>query len=238
MASCRFRYDERIKIELKKMKINYDNNSKFIIKEAHFDKNISIVASVFSTETNSPYCNGIFDVKIICTEEYPIIKPHVICLTTIFHPNVYDNGEMFLFSEKEWSPVYGIESILLIIHMLLNDVDSFRTNYIGNEMAMNLYLSLKSSFCEIAKQCTDIYAIPAQIHVETNSKRTIENSNAQNDVPFVMDVVPFDDFEMDMMESNVAVVDIPRETETADFDFVESQIPHIQYSRENEYEVL
>lgn len=37
----------------------------------------------------SPYGEGIFEVRIVLTQEYPIVAPKMYFKTRIFHPNVH-----------------------------------------------------------------------------------------------------------------------------------------------------
>jgi peroxin-4 len=71
---------------------------------------------------DSPYKDGIFEVKINLPSNYPMAPPKIIFITKIFHPNVnYETGEICLdILKDQWSPVWTLESTCLAILDLLN----------------------------------------------------------------------------------------------------------------------
>ena len=65
---------------------------------------------------------GIFKLSLEFTEEYPNKAPKVKFLTKMFHPNIYNDGQICLdILQGMWSPVYDISSILTSIQSLLCD---------------------------------------------------------------------------------------------------------------------
>ena len=95
------------------------------------EKNIVLTTTpenIFSTWTaflfgpeDSPYKDGIFEVKITIPQNYPMVPPKMMFITRIFHPNVnYSTGEICLDVLKDqWTPMWTLESACLAILDLL-----------------------------------------------------------------------------------------------------------------------
>ena len=65
---------------------------------------------------------GVFRLSMEFSEEYPNKAPKVMFLTKIFHPNVYDTGDICLdILQNQWSPIYDVSAILTSIQSLLSD---------------------------------------------------------------------------------------------------------------------
>ncbi len=65
---------------------------------------------------------GIFTLRLDFSEDYPSKPPSIKFLTKMFHPNIYNDGNICLDILKDkWSPVYDVMSILMSIQSLLND---------------------------------------------------------------------------------------------------------------------
>ncbi|KAI5171894.1 ubiquitin-conjugating enzyme E2 A [Nematocida sp. LUAm3] len=95
-------------------------------------------AVIFGPE-DTPYEDGVFELKIKFTETYPQHPPELVFISEMFHPNIYPNGELCLdILKNKWNPTYGIGTVLLCIQSLLNDPN---TTYPANAEASNLYLN-------------------------------------------------------------------------------------------------
>eukprot|EP00889_Picochlorum_renovo_P001781 jgi/Picre1/28811/NNA_004208.t1 len=65
---------------------------------------------------------GVFRLSMEFSEEYPNKAPTVKFITKIFHPNVYDGGDICLdILQNQWSPIYDVSAILTSIQSLLSD---------------------------------------------------------------------------------------------------------------------
>lgn len=93
---------------------------------------------------DTPFENGIFELKIRFTQTYPHHPPEVAFVTKVFHPNIYTNGELCLdILKNKWNPTYGIGEVLLCIQSLLNDPN---TDSPANAEASNLFLHHKLQY--------------------------------------------------------------------------------------------
>lgn len=71
---------------------------------------------------NTPYENGTFSLILTFDENYPQHPPEVVFVSEMFHPNIYQNGDLCLdILKSKWTPSYDITAILLSIQSLLND---------------------------------------------------------------------------------------------------------------------
>lgn len=78
-------------------------------------------ALMFGPE-DTPWEGGTFQLAVTFTEEFPTKPPHVKFLSRMFHPNIYNNGEICLdILQNQWSPIYDISAILTSIQSLLTD---------------------------------------------------------------------------------------------------------------------
>jgi ubiquitin-conjugating enzyme E2 A len=80
---------------------------------------------------------GTFQLKMSFSEEYPNKPPHVVFLTKMFHPNIYNDGSICLdILKNQWSPIYDVAAILTSIQSLLTDPNP---NSPANAEAAKLY---------------------------------------------------------------------------------------------------
>jgi len=115
----------------------------------------------------TPYENGIFYVRVLLSDEFPITPPKAFFLTKVFHPNVnLETGEICVDTlKRDWSSNLGIRHVLLVIRCLLIHPNPESAL---NEEAGRLLLHEGDylDFAQRAKIFTQIYAQPSQ---ESNS---------------------------------------------------------------------
>jgi ubiquitin-conjugating enzyme E2 A len=71
---------------------------------------------------DTPWEGGTFTLEVNFSEEFPTQPPRVRFLSKMFHPNIYNNGEICIdILQNQWSPIYDISSILTSIQSLLCD---------------------------------------------------------------------------------------------------------------------
>ncbi|PVV01121.1 hypothetical protein BB560_004472 [Smittium megazygosporum] len=81
------------------------------------------------------YEGGFFKARMTFPEEYPVLPPKLRFLTELWHPNVYEDGNVCIsilhppgddqfayeHSGERWSPVQSVESIMLSVISMLSD---------------------------------------------------------------------------------------------------------------------
>ena len=73
-------------------------------------------------KSNPAWEGGTFKLMLEFTEDYPNKAPSVRFLTKMFHPNIYNDGQICLdILQNQWSPIYDISAILTSIQSLLCD---------------------------------------------------------------------------------------------------------------------
>ncbi|KAG2387828.1 hypothetical protein C9374_001422 [Naegleria lovaniensis] len=93
-------------------------------------------AVIFGPE-DTPWEGGTFKLSLSFNEDYPNKPPKVKFLTKMFHPNIYNDGQICLdILQNQWSPIYDVAAILTSIQSLLTDPNP---NSPANSEAARLY---------------------------------------------------------------------------------------------------
>lgn len=111
--------------------------------EVRIDIHISRLRGVAIMLTNQNRIGGFFRARLSFPHEYPLMPPKMKFETPIFHPNIYESGDVCISilhppeedkygyesAAERWSPVQSPESILLsVISMLSGPNDESPAN--------------------------------------------------------------------------------------------------------------
>ncbi|EPE05375.1 ubiquitin conjugating enzyme [Ophiostoma piceae UAMH 11346] len=129
---------------------------------------------------DSDYAGGYFTGELRFPTDYPYKPPSFRFTTPIFHPNIYNNGNICISilhspgddvmsgeqAGERWSPLQGVESVMLSILLLL---DNPEINSPANVDASVCYRDDKASYRARAKQAveTSRHAMPADFVMPT-----------------------------------------------------------------------
>ncbi|UJR28138.1 hypothetical protein I4U23_009393 [Adineta vaga] len=92
----------------------------------------------------TPFEGGLYELHLAIPCDYPVHAPRVRFKTEIFHPNIYENGDVCIdILQDQWSEVMSIEKILISIRSLLNEPN---VNSPANTEAALLYKEHRNEF--------------------------------------------------------------------------------------------
>eukprot|EP01041_Mallomonas_annulata_P005468 gene5468-11000_t len=92
------------------------------VQGAPLDNNIMAWQAVIFGPDDTPWEGGTFRLLLEFSEDYPTKAPAVRFLTTMYHPNIYNDGKICLdILQNQWSPIYDIAAVLTSIQSLLSD---------------------------------------------------------------------------------------------------------------------
>lgn len=102
---------------------------------------------------DSPYHSGTFLLHMNFSEDYPVRSPAVRFHTALFHPNIYESGEICLdLLQNRWSPSYDVGMLLCAVRSLLTDPN---VESPANVEAARLYKELPGEFRKRVHECVN-----------------------------------------------------------------------------------
>ncbi len=130
---------------------------------------------------STPYENGIFRVKLVIPNNFPLSAPKGYFLTKIYHPNISEKGEICVNTlKKDWNPAqWSLYNVFEVIKCLL--IVPFPQSAL-NEDAGKIFMEDYAEYYKIAKIYTNIYAIKPNNNNNNNnnSNNIINNNNKEN----------------------------------------------------------
>ena len=88
--------------------------------------------------------NNNFDFEFTCSDNFPFERPHVICKTRVWHPNIEETGAVCLDLLREsYTPVLSISHIIAGLQFLFDEPNPYSPL---NETAASEYLSNLNAF--------------------------------------------------------------------------------------------
>ena len=127
---------------------------------------------------STPYENGIFRVKLVIPNNFPLSAPKGYFLTKIYHPNISEKGEICVNTlKKDWNPAqWSLYNVFEVIKCLL--IVPFPQSAL-NEDAGKIFMEDYAEYYKIAKIYTNIYAIKPNNN-NNNCNNVINNNNKEN----------------------------------------------------------
>ncbi|ELR16963.1 ubiquitinconjugating enzyme E2-17 kDa, putative [Acanthamoeba castellanii str. Neff] len=96
---------------------------------------------------------GVFQLKLVFSEEYPQKPPKVKFMQTVYHPNVFGDGSLCLdIIQDKWTPVYSVASLLTSITSLFTDPNPDSP---ANPEAARLFVSDKKEYNKRVRACVE-----------------------------------------------------------------------------------
>lgn len=128
---------KRLMRDFKKIKNDQQEMEKLGVSATPVDDDIMKWHAAIFGPADTPWEGGTFQLEVNFCEEFPNKPPQVRFLNKMFHPNIYNDGQICLdILQNQWSPIYDISAILTSIQSLLTDPNP---NSPANNEAARLY---------------------------------------------------------------------------------------------------
>lgn len=137
---------------MRDLKVLKDHRDKTIYATP-FEEDILTWCAVIIGPQDTFFEDGTFSLLLEFKESYPRNPPEVKFVSKIFHPNVYENGNLCLdILKNRWSPTYDVYGILMSIQSLLSDPN---VSSPANAHAADLFKNNIEKYRETVKECVE-----------------------------------------------------------------------------------
>ncbi|KAK4777476.1 hypothetical protein SAY87_017663 [Trapa incisa] len=126
------------------------------IKVGVNDDDFSTIYADIEGPAGTPYENGVFNMKLVLSHDFPHSPPKGYFLTKIFHPNISKTGEICVNTlKRDWNPSLGLRHVLIVVRCLL--IEPFPESAL-NEQAGKMLLENYEEYARHARLYTGIHA--------------------------------------------------------------------------------
>lgn len=152
------------------------------------EQNVSQLVATIEGPQGTPFADGVFQIKICLTKDFPSQPPKGYFLTKIFHPNVGPSGDICVNTLKQdWNAKMGIRNVLLTIRCLLIHPNPESAL---NEEAGRLLLENYQVYASRAKLMTEIYAKSSTAAKKSDSPSTSAGGSDASGDPAASSAAP------------------------------------------------
>ena len=132
---------------------NFEDNTPEGISATPISENLMEWEAVILGPDDTIWEGGIFKLKMVFSEEYPIKAPDVKFTNKMFHPNIYADGSIWIdILQHHWSPIYDVSGILTSLQVLLNDPNPYSP---ANNVAAKLFTENTKEYNRRVKECVE-----------------------------------------------------------------------------------
>ncbi|KAH7826569.1 putative ubiquitin-conjugating enzyme 1, E2-like protein [Monocercomonoides exilis] len=115
------------------------------------EENLFVWDAILVGPSETPWEGGLFPLRLQFPDNYPEKPPSIRFQCEMFHPNVFQNGQICLdVIQKLWTPIFTVSSILISIQSLLTDPNPSSP---ANVTAAHLYQTDRKEYNKRVRRC-------------------------------------------------------------------------------------
>jgi len=154
------------------------NNSPEGIKVIINPEDVLDIQADITGPYDTPYQDGVFRVKLIIPNEFPLVPPKGFFLTKVFHPNVSAKGEICVNTlKKDWNPKqWSLVHVFQVVRCLL--IIPFPESSL-NEEAGRLFIENYQEYFKLAKIYTNVHSMLNNNDAEPKLSSYLSENNSR-----------------------------------------------------------